>query len=457
MKKIFLPVLSLFFVAVLPVFADYNRLGVPDSSQIREKIAESWFYPSLKNLRGKPAEVYANSIGQKFQVSMEEDGNTFSVIVAPEVSLSYSVFSSGLSSKETVSEFLPDSSGAWILVRDSATGKPLRIRYYFVKDGDVYIQFSPDAYSGKKTLADYIIAGCYAARSVPVGMAFDTLYTASFSRILAATEKTLPWKYADIHPGQYANKLLMINRIKKALPKVVYEENAAYDGDGKPVSLATGEARTVENPDVISLGTNGFVKWIIDGLVYPISGSGTLLEPLYRKTFSVNPIGYAGVRGESENLTFSLDWTRNLAAARLSTQTRKKYLYEESGVDVRIEPFSAEITSNGISKLSGYVTNSGYNSKYLSQILYVLGVTEPSYFYLAAIRKSNPPVAGKKSEIYSFEESAVIFPYFDKNGIFACTVFEDGKELSLGAFLANHGDCYIHLTRVLSSDRFSLQ
>lgn len=452
-------------LCALPASAAYNSMGVPDSSQIRREIAETWLHQPLKVLRGRQAEVHSNSIGQKFQVWLEESKSSYSVIVAPEVSLSYG---SGEGTM-TVSDFLPDSCGAWMLERSSSTGKPVRIRWYFVQDGDVYVQFSPDPYGGKKTLADYVVGGCFAARNVPVGLSFDRLYTASFADILALTEKTLPWRYAEIHTGQYANKILMMRSIRRNLDRISLEKNASCDEDGNPVHTFDGSARDVASPadgansdkPRLALDSNGFVKWIIDGLVYPLSGSGTRLPPLLRRTVSVNPLGYAGVRGQAEDLTFSLDWTRNLAAARLSVQTKKKYLYEKSGVDVKIEPFSSELTSGGIANLAGYLKDSGYSAKYLQQVLYVLGVTEPTYFYLAAVRKSvrpgKNPEPGMGAEIFTFEDSAVIFPYFDESGRFACTVFYEGKELSLGAFLAECGECYVHLVRVLASDRFTLR
>lgn len=152
MSKIRSVFIFLIFVLAGGAFAEYNRMDVPDSASIREAIASSWFYPSLKTLRGKKAEVHSNSIGQKFQVKLEESGNTFSIIVAPEVSLSYSTISNGIvgGEKETVSEFVADACGSWILTRDSITGKAKSIRYYFAKDGDIFVQFSPDTYAGKK-------------------------------------------------------------------------------------------------------------------------------------------------------------------------------------------------------------------------------------------------------------------------------------------------------------------
>jgi len=458
MSKVRSIFILLIFVLAGSAFAEYNRMGVPDSDTIRESIASAWFYPSLKNLRGKKAEVRTNSIGQKFQIRLEESESTFSVVVAPEVTLSFSVVSDGVEGKQTVSEYAADACGSWILTRDSITGKPKSIKYYFAKDGDVFVQFSPDTYAGKKTLADYVIGGCYAARSVPVGVSMESLYTASFNRILTITEKTLPWRYVEIYPGQYENKKSMIAKIKKVLSKIKYEKDGAYNEFGDPVYASSGSPRAVDDADMnyLTVDSNGFVKWVVDGLINPISGSGTLVAPLLRKTVSVSPMGHAHAIDDKDDLNFSLDWTRNLAAARLSSQTRKKYMYEESGVDVSITPFCAEMTSRGIENLTGYIPNSGYRSEFLAQTLYVLAATEPTYFYLAAIRTRHPSGTknGNKTEYHSFDDSAVIFPYFDESGRFSCTVFESGVEYSLGSFLSKHGDCYVHLTRVLSSDRF---
>ncbi len=461
---------ALALLVAVSAFAEYNSRGIPDSSQIRKEINGSWLKAPLKTLREKQPEIRTNSIGQRFQIWLMESSLTFSILVAPEKSMT---FGSGADS-QTVSDFPADSPGAWLIERRIDNGKPVRIRWYFVQDEDVFVQFSPDPLGGKKTLADYVIGGCYAARNVPVGISFENLYTASFSKVFSVTEKTLPWHYSEIYTGQYASKLYMMKQIRKNLSRITLEPNASYDEDAQPVHTFDGSPREVVLPSIsdvpegeepppppLTLDSNGFTKWIIDALSYPISGSGIRIPPLLQRTVEVSPLSYAGVRGQAEDLSFSLDWTRNLALARLSVQTKKVYLYDSSGVDVKIEPFSAEITPSGIKSLSGYLKDSGYNSQYLRQVLYVLGVTEPTYFYLAAVRKSlRPgvnPAAGKNAEIYTFEDSAVIFPYFDGGGRFDCKVFYEGRELSLASFIEECGDCFVHLTRVLASDRFFLR
>ena len=60
----------------------------------------------------------------------------------------------------------------------------------------------------------------------------------------------------------------------------------------------------------------------------------------------------------------------------------------------------------------------------------MLAITEPDYFYLAAIRQTDR----KSSEVKVFNDAAVIFPFFDKNGTFHISVFMDGEELKYNDF-----------------------
>lgn len=448
----------IFSLVLFPLFAQYNKFNVPDSSKIRAEIAESWFSADLGELREKRTELRTNSVGQNFQIRMEENDVYYFIIVAPETFLSVDFYTENGVTTNTVSEYPSDAAGAWVLKKDSRTEKPVEARFYFAADSDVYIQFSPSK-DGKKSTADFLIDGCFAARGVPVGVAFDYFYVASFADVLELTKKSLPWKYADIHPEQFSASFKMISEIRKNLPRIKSENDACYDENGNPIRISDGKSRVVSDEDKkagkLTLSDAGFAKWVVDGLIEAQAGSSTYLNPLLRPTTSSNPVGYTGIKGQKENLSFTLDWTRNLAAARLSIQTRKNYLYEDSGVDVEIEPFSSEVGANGINNVAGYLKNTGYDIKSLKPILYVLGTTEPTYFYLAAIRRRVAPANGKP-EFYVFDKAAVIFPFFDKNNKFGCTVFENGEEMTLAQFTKKYPNCYVNLVRVLSSDRFQL-
>ena len=455
MKVLRFSFIAFLMFTISPLFAENNWLGVPDSAVIRKSIAENWFEESLAAVRENRTELRTNSIGQVFQVRMEENRDFFSVIVAPETRISVDLYTQDGIQHKTVDEYPADAAGAWILMRDSVNGQPMHIRYYFAGDSDVYVQFSPGQ---RKTLADFVIDGCFASRGVPLGVDFEYFYTASFASVLSLTEKSLPWNLADIHPDQYHGNLAMVNEIKKNLSRIKSEKDACYDENGKAVYVSSGEERPVDPEDlkknILTLNHSGFLKWIVDGLVMPIAGAYTYREPLLRPTVSTDAVGLIGIKSQKESLFHSLDWTRNLAAAKMSIQARRKYLYENSGVDVSIEPFSAEVSSRGITSVCGYIKNSGYEIKYLKPLLYVLAVSEPTYFYLAAVRRRVDPGNGQP-EFKVFDSSAAIFPYFDKNGQFGCTVFEEGKEMTLAQFTKKYPGAFIHLTRVLSSDRFN--
>lgn len=439
------------------LFAQYNKMNVPESAEIRKKAAESWFYDDLQEVRAKSFETHENSVGETFQIRMEEQEGIFYIIIAPQIFMPVDLYTESGIRHEISGEFPGDGRGSFVMARNSEDGSPIFIRFYFMNDSDVYVQFRSE---GKKTLADFVIGELNAAKAVPIGIPFENLYTMSFADILTLTEKTLPWKYTEIVPNQYKNKLYMVSAIRNNLPRVYSEWDAAYDENGRSIRISVNKFRDVspeeKESNTIHVSAEGFLKWIVDGLVKPVAGSGLYLNPLLRPTTSKHPLGYAGIKQKEEALDYTLDWTRNLAAARVSVQTKKKYLYEDSGVDVTIEPFSSEVSDEGIVQVAGYLKNTGYRTKNLRQILYVLAATEPNYFYLTAIRRLVPQYDGKP-EFYTFDRCAVIFPYFDSNGQFDCAIFENGVELSLSEFVNKYGTAFVHLTRVLASEKFSPQ
>lgn len=442
-------------LCALPLCAEYNRLGVPDSTAIRRAVAERWFSAPLDDVRQFRAEIRTNEIGERFQVRLEENATDYVIIVAPEVRMNVDFYTEHGVETQVSTEYPGDACGAWLLFKDVATGKAKKIRWYVTNNSDVYVQFTPGR---NKTLGDFVIDDCYAARSVPVGFVFDQLYTASLADVLKMTENALPWRYAEIFPGAYAPKYSMMNGIRKNLSRISYAEDAAYDENGKPVRISDGKPRVVDASELengtLSLSAAGFVKWVVDGLVEPLSGSGLKMLPLVQPTVVYDPLSYAGMQEAEESISFMLDWTRNLAAARVSVQARKDYRYAESGVDVAIEPFSGEMTENGIMQTAGYIRNSGYAIARLRPILYVLAVTEPTYCYLAAVRRRYVSADGSAPELYKFDQTAVLFPFFDQNGRFAVTVFENGTEVPFNAFVQKYKHSFVHLTRVLTSEDF---
>ena len=451
MKKLLCLITAL--CLTLPFFAAYNRLGIPDSSEIRKGLEERWFTAPLSEIRMNQPEIRANDNGEKFQIRLEENDSTFNVFVCPRALVKVNVFSDkGMYTEEQ--ELYPgDIAGSWVLIRDKRSGKALRIRYYFLKNSEVFIQFTPQ---GKTALADLVIYGNYAARGVPTGMSFEKFYSASFDDVMNITETKLPWNYVLIDTDMYQSMKQMCAVIRERLPSITLVQDAMYDEKNELVHISTGKKfenieKSDKSEEKLLLSSAGFVKWIADGLVEPVSGGILMREPLIKETVSVKDNGRQGVLSQKYDLFFALNWVRNLASAVVSVYSGKTYLFNQSGVDVTVNPFASSITEKGVANTVTFVENSGYTVRVLNSLLYVLAATEPGTLYFGAIRGADRTVS---PEIMAFNECVAFFPYFQDDGAFACAVFMNGREMSLENFLYYYDEDFVYLTRVKSSERF---
>lgn len=450
MKRAIFTILFLFTISSL--FAAFNMFGIPDSSEIRRNLEEKWFTAPLSEIRSYMPEVFTNENGEKFQVRLEEDENTFNVFVAPHTVINVHVVSDKEDYYEKQDVYPGDYSGSWVLIRDKKSEKPLRIRYYFMKDSGVFIQFTPN---GKTALADLVIYGNYAARGVPTGMPFDKFFSASFADVMDITETKLPWKYVKIDTDMYHSMKQMCAVIDEKLPKIQIVPDAMYDENDELVHISTGKQLVVENQDKnsskISLSSAGFIKWIADGLVEPMSHALIKREPLIRETVEVKDIGRQGILSQKYSLYFALDWIRNLASAVISAYSDSTYLFNQSGVDVTISPFASSITEKGVANTVTFVSNSGYTTSVLRSLMYVLAATEPGTLYFGAIRGTDRTVS---PEIMAFNECAAFFPYFEDDGGFKCYVYINGKKKTLEDFCMYYSGDFVYLTKVKSSEQF---
>lgn len=447
MKKLILGILL--SVAVLPVFALYNSFGVPDSSEIRKDLVETWFEAPLQNVRMNRPEIRTNSVGQKFQIRLEETEDSFNIFVAPYARIEVDVYSDKGKTTEVQDIYPGDAPGGWILVRDKKSGKPLRIRYYFSADSEVFVQFLP---YGRTAYCDYLIFGCYAAKGVPTGLPFELFYTSSFEQIVRWTQNSLPWRYARIQPDDYHAVKQMATVLQEKSADIIFSEDAMYDDNGEPVFISTGKARKIDSSEEgkISVSGAGYLKWIADGILEPLAGARLKREPLLEPTVEYKETGFQGILSEKYAVSFSLDWIRNVASGVVSVRSGRNYFYRDSGVDVTLEPFCAELTDKGIVNSSGYIENNGYSVRMLKPLLYVLAAENPQIFYFGAIRETDR----RTPEVKIFNECCAFFPYFDSQKRFKCAVFKDGVQMSFEEFFSRYCLDSVSLVKIHAADEF---
>ena len=443
-------------------YAEYNHLGIPDSSEIRTSIKDKWLLQDVTVLRGYNPEGRKAPNGDVFQVRMDEGLEDYSIVVAPRSYLDVNIITGDQKQTSRMEVYPTGGQGSWVLRKSKVNEEVLGIQYFFNQDSEVYLQIRPGQ---SKTLADLVVFGSYAARSVPVGIPFDRFYTASFAEVYRWTERTIPWNSVEVVPGQYHDVVQMALTVRNRIPSIDYAENACYNEKGELYSLATGKPFEIidedtglsigeyqENHDTdrLTLSGEGFVKWIIDGIVEPLSGKGTAIDKLQRATLEYDPIGKNGALSLKYDLNFSLNWCRNLAAEAMDIRTSHSVDWKTGGVDVNVEPFAADIVRGRVIANSGYVKNSGYAASKLKAFLYVLGVTEPGWFYLGAIRQQSKV----SPDEMVFNQCAVFFPYFDDSGRFGCHVFVNDREVTLEHFMSTYRDCFVHLERVKTTDYY---
>ncbi len=451
------------FFALGCVFAEYARITVPDTTEIRRTVLDSWILSPLSQINGRPSEDYTDSSGKLFQVRAEREGQCTVIVVSPSTLLKVTeIIGQTVVGVNERPAFSRNSCGAWLLYRNRASGAPEKMVFYFTESPEVYLQVRPE---GRKTLVDLMVYGHYLCRGIPLTIPFENLYTTSFQSIMNQTRKSVPWEMVLPMLDQYTNIGKMAVTIRRRLPTMVYAPDAAYNYKGELYSITTSRPFNEEVVDeelnywlknpvtetslepAVTVGASGFVKWIVDGLVIPINnGRGTKIIDLIVPTIERNGISKADVMGQKWNLTLNLDWNRHLAEKVYSLHTvRSDLSWEDCGVDVTDNFFVSSLSGDGrVVPATGYVKNVGYSTSCLKALMYVLAVTEPDTFFLGAVRHSSGGV-----DVY--DSNAVFMPYFRDDGKFDCVVFQNGEEMTLNQFINNNYNAYVHFERVKAS------
>ncbi len=421
--------------AALSVYASPPSAAVPsgfvESAGIRTKMAESCLSADPSSVLGLKDELCMESGVHpfSFSVSQSADRSTLEVSFSP-------LYASG-------------RQGTWILERDLRSGEPLGIVVYPVPDPEVKVIIAPGA--AGRTETDSIsrltleIHGLPLVRDIPVGIPFSSVFTRPFEHIVSLTASAVPWHLLRPVGADYRDMASAVETLRERLPSLVYLDDGAFDHDGNPVFIASGEPQTPTDilkalpegslPGALEGGVNcsGFAKWVVDGAIKPITGSNTRIDALKGETSSPKTHFTEPFR-DSRDLYFGLNWTRHLASAAVSARLRRTKLPSNSGVDVTVEPFSAS---------SGYQEAVGYKVSELMPYLYYLAASEGGHFYLGAIsRERGEPL------LRQYHHIALFFPWFDDAGAFHVAVFESAVETPPEKFVSANSDAWVHLVRV---------
>jgi hypothetical protein len=368
--------------------------------------------------------------GSRVELRVERGAREFMIVIARAKDGRYPVW----------------APGGWALYRNLSDGNPTRIRVFPSGDPYCYVQFRPDGVG--RIYMDSVVYGGYVARSIVLPLPFDRTIIEPFSALMTLAGPKFPRRYFEPIPENYADIRALTGLIRSRLKELAYVDDGAFDENGLPVYIETGE----KQKGTAGVNCSGFVKWLADGLLRPL-GIGRLSIDELKKPPVLRGHSFSEPFEDLRDPYFGLDWTRNLAAS-----VGRAY-YGERGADpleyeVQSSPFAAvRIPGGDGSSAKAYpkeMKDSGFTLEGLKAALYTFAIDEPGRLYFGSINHD----VGAEVRLRQHFHVASFLPQFDESGRFSVVVFESGVESGFDEFVARYKGSLIHLVRLPAEKSF---
>jgi hypothetical protein len=424
---------------------------IPDDSLLRIKLKETWLTDTPNRVLARRIATETLESGEKVQVSAIEGKEEFMVILSRELySGRIAIENSPAVPRTGTGQFPGWAQGSWMLTRRKDTGAGTLIRIFLRSDQYAYIQFRP--LNTDKCQMDVVLYGSYTVRSLPLGVSFDRLYTMTLNDILKLAGDKFPHKYFDIDPQYYRDHRRLVAQIRNNIKELKFADDGAIDEKGNYVFIETLKP---QKPASAGLNCSGFVKWLIDGILRPVTGARLTIAQL-KAPFGDRGSSFTELWEERRDPYFGLDWIRNLAAEANGTLRSPSYRALKE-FEVRSDNFSLVLVNENrtfvTNNYPGFLEEAGYGIEGIHPLLYTLAIDEPRSFYLAAVNTEIAAPVTRTNlrgtpQLRQYFHVAALFPYFDEYGVFRIAVFESAAETSFNAFKSRYPGHYINLVQI---------
>jgi hypothetical protein len=405
-----------------PDALDMATRKIEDDSSLRITLADAWFTEIPARVIGKAPIVHTLPGGGRVQVRVQTGQAEFAIILAREQSGGFPYW----------------TQGSWMLTRRRDDGRPLGVQIFLRSDPEVYVRFRPG--DGGKCLMDMVVYGAYIIRSQPIPVPLERIFLLPVEETLRLAGEGFPRRYFDPLPEDYAGIRRLIAQVREGLPDLRFRDDGAIDEQGRYVFINTLEAQ--DGPG--GLNCSGFAKWLIDGLLQPLTGELLTIPPL-KEPYGDRGSSFTDPYEALRDPFFGLDWTRNLAARANSVLKGGDYSALRE-IEVRRAPFALLGPGKGsaLRPYTDFRLNAGFDIEGLEPLLYTLAIDEPGCFYLASINTEMDPSPRMRQHFHV----AALLPYFTESGAFRVVVFESATETSFARFKIRYPHHQINLTRV---------
>jgi hypothetical protein len=302
---------------------------------------------------------------------------------------------------------------------------------------------------------DVVLYEGYAIRSLTVALPFTQLLSAPLEDIFSTLDGRFPRRYFDPEPDLYQDARNFVYQVRARLSEVSFAEDGARDENGRYVYINNLALQHESAPGIGGLNCSGFAKWIVDGILRPLTGKRLAIDPL-KAPYGERGSSFTEAWERSRDPYFGLDWTRNLAAAAART-LRAPGFENLDEIEVRVDRTANVIMREGgqvsVRSYPGFLPDAGFGIEGLHALLYTLAVDEPGKIYLASINtEGGPPSTAANPRgaprLRQHFHVAVLVPYFTENGVFQVALFESAEETSFTRFKNRYPGHYVNLTRI---------
>jgi hypothetical protein len=444
----FLIILFISFMAFPAYGFDLPVSRIPDDSLLRLRMRDAWMLETPARILNQRPRIEILGNGDRVQISTIEGREEFMVLFSRELMRGTSV-----TDRRAMGSFPGWAQGSWMLTRRKDTGAATQIRIFLRTDQNTHIQFRP--FDTDKSQMDVIIYGAYITRSIPIAVPFERLYTMPLNDVLRLVDNKFPIQYFEPDINSYRDTRAFIEQVRSHLGDLRFADDGAKDENGNFVYIENLQSQDLETA---GLNCSGFAKWLIDGILRPVTGRRLPITPL-KEPFGDRGSAFTYIWEESRDVYFGLDWIRNLASeANTTLRSPAHGILEE--FEVRSDNFSLLRVNQGNTFVThsypGFMSEAGYGIEGLHPLLYTLAINEPFSFYLAAVSQeiANPDSPRGTPRLRQYYHIAALIPYFDELGNFRIVVFESAAETSFTSFRNRYPGHHVNLVKIPVPSRF---
>src|SRR6056297_1342041 len=209
--------------------------------------------------------------------------------------------------------FASPVKGSLFFQRSREDGGLVKMKVFYKNDPGSYFSIEP-VHTGMSRMNIFLL-GRNIQQDININESLQRIARMSVREIMTITKGYVNWSFY-LPGGEFPPPVLtstddLTDRIRPYLRQLGDEEDGAIDENGRYVYIRDGSLQGDGTEG--GLNCSGFAKWVVDGILYPKTGSLLSIDALKIRHPDSRGNRWSKKTEDQEEPYFGLDWTRNLA------------------------------------------------------------------------------------------------------------------------------------------------